>query len=119
MLNEYSSSGGTATVYIRYAADLTDHKEGELAAVFSNCNFELIFDNNSKNIQRNSNLLNNFKLNFNSIVLRPRNFSEDIYKFISYQQENENTEIPVMHEIVTDDNGEAFLNYTPSSEVTV
>jgi len=119
MFDTYSSSGGTATVYIRYAADHISNKKGDLVAVFTKCNFSLIFENDGKEITRNKYLASNFQLNLKKVIVDPRSFSESIYNLLAHKSDTDNIDIPNVEKIMTDSQGVAILNYTPSGDIKI
>lgn len=111
MFKDYASSGGNATIYIRYAADFQNHKKGDIVTIFNNTNFELNFGNEGKDIKRNQNLMTNYKSSFKTLTIRPRDFVGEIYDFLAFRSSNNSTQVPVIQKVVTDDNGEGFLDY--------
>lgn len=119
MFDTYSSSGGTATVYIRYAADHINNKKGDLVAIFTKSNFSLIFENDGKEITKNRYLASDLRLNLKQIVIDPKSFSESIYNLLTHKSDAGKTDVPYVEKIMTDSQGVAFLKYTPSDEIKV
>jgi len=118
-------SSGNVTIIIR-ALQPTDlmgvnYQAGDVVTVFENAYFALQFANNNKPITQGSKTMLHYNvMNLDSVVIDPKSLTHSSYNFISGKSKNSgNIYIPIKENISSNENGNCFLNFTPTNDKSI